>query len=152
MFWHDSRRPISVDPLRKYVAPAMWDTWDPARLPGRRTLIQMSKPMVDKSAELISGLRDAHVRLLAGTDAGASNSYVVPGFSLHEELRLLVQAGLSPLEALQTATRNAAMVLGTLDRSGTIETGKRTDLVLLDADPLKDITNTRKIATVIVRG
>jgi imidazolonepropionase-like amidohydrolase len=95
-------------------------------------------------------MQRAGVGLLAGTDTG--DSYVVPGFSLHDELEYLVEAGLTPLEALNTATINAARYLDREKTEGTVERGKRADLVLLDADPLADIRNTRKIALVIVNG
>jgi imidazolonepropionase-like amidohydrolase len=71
---------------------------------------------------------------------------------LHNELELLVQAGLTPLEALQTATRNAAQYLGREYDLGTIEPGKLADLVLLDANPLADIRNARKIHAVLING
>jgi imidazolonepropionase-like amidohydrolase len=74
------------------------------------------------------------------------------GLTLHEELALLVEAGLTPMEALQTATRNPAEYLNKLDSLGTIEKGKLADLVLLDANPLEDIRNTRKIRAVIIGG
>ena len=96
-------------------------------------------------------LRAAHfkgVRIMAGTDAGI----VMLGFSLHDELKEYVSAGLSPMEALMTATRAPVEFLGELDAAGTIEQGKRTDFVLLDANPLEDIENTTKISGVAVRG
>jgi hypothetical protein len=83
---------------------------------------------------------------LAGCDGG------VPGFCLHDEMQALTEAGLSPLQAIQTATINPAKLLGREKIQGTIEVGKRADLVLLEADPLTDIRNTRRIAAVIVRG
>ncbi|MFB3127758.1 MAG: amidohydrolase family protein, partial [Candidatus Acidiferrales bacterium] len=73
---------------------------------------------------------------MAGTDV--PNPYCFPGFSLHEELALLGQAGFTPMEALQAATRNPAEFLGKLGELGTIEEGKIADLVVLDADPLED--------------
>ena len=90
------------------------------------------------------------VPLLAGTDCG--NAYIVPGFSLHDELALLVQAGLSPLEALASATSEVARFLGQQDEFGTVEPGKRADLVLLNRDPLANIRNTRTIDSVILNG
>ncbi len=87
---------------------------------------------------------------MAGTDIGLP--YVFPGFSLHDELALLVEAGLTPLEALQAATRNTAKAVGLGDDLGTIEVGKLADLVLLDADPLAAITNTTRIAAVVANG
>lgn len=95
-------------------------------------------------------LKDAGVKLLAGTDM--PQAFVYPGFSVHDELALLVQAGLTPLEALRAATYNPAEFLGALDSLGTVAQGKLADLVLLDADPLADIHNTRRISTVIANG
>lgn len=89
------------------------------------------------------------VGLLAGTDFAVSIIY--PGFSLHEELELLVNSGLTPMEALLTATANPARVLGQHDL-GVIKAGNRADSLLLDADPISDIRNTRKIQAVICRG
>ncbi|HVJ10170.1 MAG TPA: amidohydrolase family protein, partial [Burkholderiales bacterium] len=73
-------------------------------------------------------------------------------FSLHDDLEWLVKAGLSPLAALQAATRNPAVYLERLQDFGTVEKGKIADLVLLDADPLQDIRNTRRIAAVVSGG
>ena len=92
----------------------------------------------------------AGVRLLAGTDAPLRNS--PPGFGLHEELLLLVRGGLTPLEALQSATLEPANYLGMQDSAGTIARGKLADLVLLDANPLRDIRNTRRIVAVVANG
>jgi imidazolonepropionase-like amidohydrolase len=95
-------------------------------------------------------LKEAGVKLLAGTDM--PQTFVYPGFSLHYELELLVRSGLTPLEALRTATYNPAEFLGALDSLGTVGQGKLADLLLLDADPLADIRNTRRIAVVIANG
>ena len=100
--------------------------------------------------KMIGEMRKAGVPILAGTDT-AAGVRVYPGFSLHEELELLVQAGLTPMEALQAATLNAGKYLGLQD-TGTIEKGKRADLVLLDANPLADIRNIRKIQSVVLAG
>lgn len=100
--------------------------------------------------ELVREMHRAGVPLLAGSDGGNPGS--VPAFSLHDELALFVDAGLTPLEALQTATRNAADYLGLLKTHGTIERGKVADLVLLSHDPLKDIRNTKKVVAVIAGG
>jgi imidazolonepropionase-like amidohydrolase len=95
-------------------------------------------------------MQRAGLRLLAGTDA--PNPWVIPGFSLHDELALMVGGGLTPLEALRTATINPARFLNATDSLGAIARGKLADLVLLDADPLADIHNTTRIAAVIVNG
>jgi len=102
------------------------------------------------SFERTNDLNKAGVKLLAGTDA--AQAFVFPGFSLHQELELLVRSGLTPLEALRTATYNPADFFGALDSLGTVSQGKVADLVLLDANPLTDIRNTRRIAAVIANG
>jgi imidazolonepropionase-like amidohydrolase len=98
----------------------------------------------------VGALHAAGARILAGTDT--FDAFVLPGVSLHQELALLVDAGLSPLGALQAATKNAAEYRGTLDREGTIARGKRADLVLLDANPIADIANLRRIHAVVQSG
>lgn len=90
------------------------------------------------------------MKLAAGTDA--PNPFVLPGLSLHEELANLVEAGLTPMEALSAATRDAARLTGQEKLRGTIEEGKRADLLLLSADPSRDIAATRTIAGVMVNG
>jgi imidazolonepropionase-like amidohydrolase len=92
----------------------------------------------------------AGVPFLAGTDAGAA--YVVPGFSLPDELADLASAGFTPMQALQSATLDAARFLGQEKDWGTIQKGKLADLVLLDATPLENIGNTRKISAVVANG
>ena len=99
---------------------------------------------------VISQMKKAGIQFLAGVDV--PNHYLYPGFSLHEELALLVEAGLTPMEALQAATINPAKFLGITDSLGTIEKGKIADLVLLDANPLTDIHNTQMINAVFVNG
>ena len=89
-------------------------------------------------------------RLMAGSDTVLPG--LVPGFALHDELRELVGAGLTPYEALRTATSNPFEYLGESDEAGTVEIGKRSDLVLLDANPLEDITSSSKVGGVLIRG
>lgn len=108
------------------------------------------KAMFEKSRALVGVMHRTGVRLLAGTDA--LDGYVLPGLSLHQELALMVESGLTPMAALQTATRNAAIFLGRVDSSGTIERAKRADLLLLDANPLTDISNTQRIHALILDG
>jgi hypothetical protein len=98
------------------------------------------------TARAIRELRSRGNRFLAGCDG------LVPGFCLHDELEWLTKAGLSPLEALQTATIHPAIFLGREAVQGTIAVGKRGDMILLDADPTTDIRNTTRIAAVIIRG
>jgi hypothetical protein len=99
---------------------------------------------------LVGELFRAGVPMLAGTDVG--NPYCFPGFSLHDELAMRVEAGVSPLAALQAATRNAALFMGAADKYGAVKPGMVADLVLLDADPLIDIHNTARISAVFLGG
>ena len=98
----------------------------------------------------IEALIRGGAKFITGTDVPVMP--LVPGFALHHELAALVDAGLTPMQAIQAATRNASQAAGRSDQVGTIEPGKRADLVLLDADPLADITNTRRIRAVVTRG
>lgn len=98
---------------------------------------------------LVGRMFELGVPVVAGTDTG--NPHLVPGFALHHELERLVEAGLSPQDALRAATSSGAALLGLAD-AGSVAAGKRADLVVLDADPLRDIRNTRKIHGVVVAG
>ena len=92
----------------------------------------------------------AGVRLLIGTDA--KNTGTVPGTSAHDEMQEMVDAGLSPFEVLRAATANAAEFLGDRQPSGQVAVGHGADLILLDANPLENIANSRRIASVMLRG
>ena len=108
-----------------------------------------------KSLQLVKAMKNAGIKLLAGTDTSPKASsipYLFPGFSLLDELQLYVRAGLTPLEALQTATLNPAKFLGLEKECGTVGINEYADLVLLEANPLDDIANITKISAVIVNG
>jgi imidazolonepropionase-like amidohydrolase len=113
--------------------------------------VSVRRRFVEKEFEVVNAMRKAGVPIMAGTDTAAAVA-VLPGFSLHTELECFVQAGFTPLEALQTATVNPAKFLGLQSEMGTIDKGKLANLVLLDANPLEDIRNTRKIAAVVLNG
>jgi tetratricopeptide (TPR) repeat protein len=142
------------DARLKYMPKAKRESWELKNNPSLSSDTAkdwaVEKKVYRKELALVGAMHRAGVKLLAGTDTG--NPYCFPGFSLHDELGLLVEAGLTPMEALQAATYNAAEFLGQLDSLGTVETGKIADLVLLEADPLEDIGNTKKIAAVVFRG
>jgi hypothetical protein len=106
--------------------------------------------IVDFNDKLVAAFVKEGVPIVAGTDALVPG--VVPGFSLHDELAALAKAGLSNRQVLESATRLPAEWLGTIDDRGVVAVGKRADLLLLAANPLQDIRNTRRIAAVIVSG
>jgi imidazolonepropionase-like amidohydrolase len=110
--------------------------------------MEAGKRIFAKDLEVVGEMKRAGVPILAGTDG----AYPQGGEALHRELQLLVEAGLTPLQALQAASRDAARAMGVSKDVGTIEAGKTADLVLLDANPLDDISNTRKIDAVILHG
>jgi len=104
-----------------------------------------------KQEKFVGMCNRAGVKIIAGTDGPGIGS-LLPGFGLHRELELLVASGLSPLQALRAATLTAAEALGKEDRLGTIEPGKFADMVVLNADPLQEIQNLRKIYLVVQGG
>lgn len=148
----------SIDSIKnltslKYIHPLLQSKWLTAN-----NYVKNASPenatnfdsMVNFHFKLVKAFKDAGVPIVAGTDAGISG--VVAGFSLHDELELLVQAGLTAQEALNSATLLSAQWLGIDKQIGSIETGKLADLILLEENPLADIKNTRKVAGVFVNG
>lgn len=138
------------DPRTKYFPNSIKENWKRVLL--LRTTGDSTQRIVffQQTLKLVGDMHNAGVKLIAGTDL-ASN-FLMPGFSLHDELSLLVEAGLPPLAALQTATINPARFLHRDKDLGSVEKGKLADLVLLDDNPLDNINNTRKIYAVIVNG
>src|SRR5271163_3683136 len=146
--------PATPDPRMKYIPREVLDRWKKTAAQNNTIATApdyaVRKALMEKSEHIVGEMQNAGVKLLAGTDTAAP--FVYPGFSLHQELALLVEAGLTPMQALQAATSRAAQFMGKSTTQGTIERGKVADLVLLDADPLTDIHNTSRIAAVIIRG
>jgi cytosine/adenosine deaminase-related metal-dependent hydrolase len=142
------------DPRLKYMPAQLRTSWNPSndfRFRSRTAEdFQLARLVYKKQIELVGLMRRAGVEFIAGTDV--LNPFCFPGFSLHDELVILVEAGLSPMEALQTATLNPARYLGKEKDLGTIAQGKVADLVLLEANPLEDIRNTTKINSVVANG
>jgi len=141
-------------PEMRYLPRSNQIGWGPATNPytNRNPPLRASGIMVRYKLleKLVATFSDAGVRLLVGTDA--MNTGVVPGYSAHDELADLVAAGLTPWQALRAATVNGAEFLGQPGDRGTVAVGQKADLVLLDANPLDDIANTRRIAGVALRG
>jgi imidazolonepropionase-like amidohydrolase len=137
------KRPELFDRLRTFAV------WQVPTL----TLWQRDSSMrgsLEPAMELAGAMARAGVPMLAGTDTGDAG--VEPGTALHDELELLVKAGLTPMQALQAATQNAARFFDEEENFGTVQKGRSADLVILDANPLADIRNTRRIYRVIVGG
>lgn len=146
----DSVRHLQALP---YVSPLMQSKWLTSNQYNQGTnpeRVAYFEKMIEFHNRLIKAFKKAGVPIVAGTDAGTSG--VIWGFSLHDEMELLVKAGLTPAEVLASATRLPATWLGIEDKIGTVEVGKYADLVLLDANPLDDIQNTRKISGVVFNG
>jgi len=134
------------DPRLKYIDKAIRERWADyldrmAPLPPEFTRFRM---------DMVAAMERAGVGILGGSDT--PNPFVFPGFAAHEELELLVQAGLSPARALRAMTADAARFLGLQATIGTVETGKVADLLVLDANPLTDIRNTQRIHAIVTRG
>ncbi len=142
------------DPRLKYVPKSMRDGWDPAndfRLKARTTEDwEKSRADYRRKTALVLPLYKAGNKFLAGTDC--LNPYCFPGFSLHDELALLVEAGLTPTQALECATLNPARFFGTTKTMGLVKKGLVADCVLLSRDPLVDIRNTTSIVAVVQGG
>lgn len=143
------------DPRARYIPADQWKAWnddadgtiaaDPSPA-GRASRVDFYRTGLRATGDAFR----AGVRVILGTDSG--DSYIFPGFALHDELEELVKAGLTPAEALHAATLAGAEFLGRSDDFGTVEVGRVADLVLLEADPLAEITNTRRIRDVIIGG
>lgn len=139
------------DPRLKYIPPDLRQFWaDAVRVyaPVTPEEIARQREFLARRLASVRAMYEAGVGLLAGTDVG--NPYCFPGFGIHDELELLVEAGLTPMQALCTATRDAGRFMEM--NVGTVTAGKAADLVVLDADPLADIRNTRRVDSVITRG
>ena len=135
--------PQSVRDLTQYVVPADRFT--------RSARTSADIAVYETRARLIKICHDQGVQILAGTDTGPYGP-MIPGFSLHDELERMVIDGLKPIDALRAATISPARFFNAADTLGSVSPGKRADLVLLDANPLANITNIRRINAVIVNG
>jgi imidazolonepropionase-like amidohydrolase len=150
----DLIRQWSATPEMSYIPADMRATWEEQT---RKVTMRMDDEDWRRVAlgkqnrfMLVRALHEAGAQLLAGSDT--PNPFVVPGVALREELKYLVEAGLTPWAALATSTRDAARFADQLDGRGTVEAGQRADLLLLEANPLEDVTNVGKLSGVMVHG
>ena len=145
----------SHDPELAYVGPGIRATYDwRVQRAAQATPQQVADRhfVKDVTARTLPMLRDAGVVILTGTDAGFLNSFNYPGFSLHDELELYVKLGLTPREALMGSVVDGPRFLNQGERYGAVAAGKSADLLVLDANPLADVSATRRIADVVLRG
>lgn len=145
---------LATDERLQYVPGFLKSGWNPKNDFRFRMITPagwaVRRQVYARQLEIARLLRESGVRFLAGTDL--ANPYIFAGSSLHDELGLFVSVGFSPLEALQAATIEPARFLGVTDSLGTIAAGQVADLVLLDADPLANIENVRRVAVVVANG
>ena len=153
--WYESE--LEKDrPLLEYLPPYLRTYWTPEvndhlKNRDREAYIAIKQRLYERYLQMVGRMQELGVPLLAGTDMGA-NPLCHPGEGVHNELEALVEAGLTPLQALRTATLNPAAFLGIEADYGTLETGKKADLVVLGGNPLESIGQTRNIAFVLRDG
>jgi imidazolonepropionase-like amidohydrolase len=139
-----AKPPVSIEPGVAHVAPELQAILAEAGPPTPHTELQ--EKIVQKDIVIIGALHHAGVPIVAGTDQ------TVPGYSLYREIELYAQAGFTPMEAIQAATIVPARVMGLDKEVGTVEAGKRADVIILDGNPLESIHNIRKVEFVITNG
>jgi imidazolonepropionase-like amidohydrolase len=153
LFGPDAPETLATRPEMRYMPAATVQQWaqTAGNLRSAETFsAERAERFIELRRQLIHALHRAGAGLLLGSDA--PQIFNVPGFAIQHELRMLVDAGLTPYEALATGTRSPAVFFGQADDFGTVAVGRRADLVLLDADPLADIRNVSRIAGVMIHG
>ena len=139
-----AKPPASFEPGVNKIAPELAEQLTDVEPPNERSAL--AQKVFQKELDTVGALHRAGILVVAGTDQS------VPGHSLHREIELYVQAGFSPMEAIQAATIVPARAMEIDKETGTVEKGKRGDLILIDGDPLADIHNTRNVEYVITNG
>lgn len=139
-----AKPPASFEPGINKIAPELAEQLTDVEPPSERS--EIGEKLFEKEVEVVGALHRAGIPLVAGTDQA------VPGYSLHREMELYVQAGFTPMEALQAATIVSARAMGVDKELGTVEKGKRADLILIHGNPLEDIHNTRNVEDTITGG
>ncbi|PRY87396.1 amidohydrolase family protein [Mongoliibacter ruber] len=143
---------FTSDPRISYLPNYITEDWKPRRTMGSQRMmpsLELMQQLYQNDFQILTILIESKAQIIAGTDY--PNPWAFPGFSMHDELEIYVQAGMTPLQALQTATLNPAKVMNN-DRIGIIEKGKSASLVLLNSNPLDDINAIREIESVVLRG
>lgn len=141
------------DPRAKYLPPWLIERWNDSLGPPWTPEVTATRQAYhEETLRLVGKLAEAELPLIAGTDGGTLVAYIFAGFGVHDELGWLVDGGLTPMQAILAATRDAARAVDLGHLSGTVRPGKWADLLVVDADPLANIRNTQKIHAVITRG
>jgi imidazolonepropionase-like amidohydrolase len=152
----DLRRTL---PEIRYMPAAMVDQWaerkdnmvrQRANFMGLGVGAKSGARVIEVRKKMLKALHDAGAKIALGTDS--PQVFSVPGFSIHRELAAMIDCGLTPFQVLQSGTRNVAEYFGTLKETGTVETGKRADLILLEANPLQNVAHVVRRAGVVVNG
>jgi imidazolonepropionase-like amidohydrolase len=139
-----SKPPSSFEPGVSKVPPELAGQLSASEPPS--PLTNLRQKVFDKDVAIVGALHRAGVPIVAGTDQ------TVPGHSLHREMELYVQAGFTPMEAIQAATIVPARAMGLEKELGTVEPGKRADLIIVNGNPLESIQNIRKVEFVVTNG
>lgn len=143
------------DSLLPFIGPGIKETYR-GRIEGakraRASGSTMREDMEHRTMEMIKPMYDSGVPLLAGSDCGPFNSYVYPGGSLHSELERMVAAGLHPVEALKTSVINGPAFFDLQDLYGSIQKGKKADILILKKNPFSNIENLREVSVVLAKG
>jgi imidazolonepropionase-like amidohydrolase len=140
------------DPELQYIGPGIIKTYQWRVKKAKKAspeAIEARHKKYQKLVSLIPLIKKSGMPIIAGTDAGFLNSYIYPGFALHEELEIYQKAGLTPLEALQTSVINGPKYFGLSDKYGSVTEGKIADLLILNSNPIEDIKATRDIDQLI---
>lgn len=141
----EARRKLSET---RYVPSTLFERWVENNWPP--DIVRIARLTDRTRMRVVKALHAAGVGILLGTDP--ANPFILYGFATHKELAHLVKAGLTPYQAIAAGTRNAAEYLGSIDEFGTVEEGKRADLLLVEGNPLDDVSNVQRIAGVMLRG
>src|SRR5581483_6005033 len=139
-------------PELKYVPPAMVNQWVQQRagLAAQNPDAKQGQRVLELRDKILKALQEGTGKVMLGSDA--PQLFSVPGFSLHREMQAMVRAGLTPYQVLAAGTRNPAVYLKAESEFGTVEVGKRADLILVDDNPLKDVANVARRSGVVLRG
>jgi imidazolonepropionase-like amidohydrolase len=143
---------LLAKPAMRFVPAALLSLWRDNRQLASLTPYQFGRLRLydEKRNNFVRALHQGGAKILLGTDT--PNQFIVPGFAIHEELRNLVNAGFTPYEAIKAGTSDAAEFLKSQNRWGTVASGLRADLILLEANPLEDVNNVKRRVGVMVRG